>query len=263
MMSFARPSFAITPDQYLSGILARESVDTGLLSPVRGVQAILHPLLQRWAGNRLVSVDPSGSFMKGTANLSGTDIDIFVSLSDQTTETLKEIYEKLLAFMKANGYVPTRQNVSIGLNVNGCSVDLVPAKRQNSYGDDHSLYTRRTGTWTKTNVVTHINHVAASGRQNEMRILKLWRDQKRLDFPSFFLELIVIEALPWHTAGTLSDNVFRALQYIKAKIATTRIIDPANTNNVISADLSSAEKTALSIAAEKALQASTWSEIVV
>src|SRR5260370_1151068 len=124
MMSFARPSFAITPDQYLSVILARESVDTGLLSPSPAVQAI-----------------------------------------------------------------------------------------------HHSLYIRRTGSWPKTNVVTHINHVEAAGMQNEMRILKLWRDQKRLDFPSFFLELIVIEALPWHTAGTLSDNVFRALQYIKAKIA--------------------------------------------
>jgi hypothetical protein len=97
--------------------------------------------------------------------------------------------------------------------------------------------------------VTHINQVAASGRQNEIRILKLWRDQKRLDFPSFFLELVVIEALPWHVAGTLSNNVWHALEHIKAKIATTRIVDPANTNNVISADLSSAEKATLSIAA--------------
>jgi hypothetical protein len=253
----------MTPDEYLNGILIRETVNTGPSSPVRGVQAALYPLLQRWAGNRLVSVHPSGSFMKGTANLSGTDIDLFVSLSDQTGETLKEIYGKLFDFMKANGYFPTRQNVSINLRVNGYSVDLVPAKRQNSYGDDHSLYKRRADTWTKTNVVSHINHVAASGRQNEIRILKLWRDQKRLDFPSFFLELVVIEALPWHLAGTLSNKVWRALEYIKANIATTRIVDPANTNNIISADLSAAEKQKLSKAAAAALLASTWDEIVI
>jgi tRNA nucleotidyltransferase (CCA-adding enzyme) len=80
----------MTPDEYLNAILIRETVTNGTYSPVRGVQAALYPLLQRWAGNRLVSVHPSGSFMKGTANLSGTDIDLFVSLSDQTNETLKE-----------------------------------------------------------------------------------------------------------------------------------------------------------------------------
>src|SRR5438445_278154 len=67
--------------------------------------------------------------------------------------------------MKEKGYAPTRQNVSINVRVNSYSVDLVPGKRQNSYGDDHSLYRRKADTWTKTNVVTHINHVtrAAGG----------------------------------------------------------------------------------------------------
>lgn len=252
----------MTPDQYLNAILIRETVNAGPFSPVRGVQTVLHPLLQRWAGNRLVSVHPSGSFMKGTANSSGTDIDLFVSLSDQTNEPLKEIYGKLFDFMKENGYAPTRQNVSINLRVNGYSVDLVPAKKQNIYGDDHSLYRRRADTWTKTNMVLHINHVANSGRQNEIRILKLWRDQKRLDFPSFFLELFVIEALPWHILGTFSGNVWRALEYIKANLATARIVDPANTNNIISADLSASEKVKIITTAAMALRAPTWGEIV-
>src|SRR5450631_181198 len=126
----------MTPDQYLLGILSREAVDTGPLSPVRSVQAVLSPIIQRWAGNRLLSVHPSGSFMKGTANKSGTDIDLFISVSEETTETLREIYNLLFDTMKANGYTPTRQNVSINVRVNGYSVDLVPGKRQGSYGND-------------------------------------------------------------------------------------------------------------------------------
>jgi hypothetical protein len=89
MMAFAAPSLAITPDQYLYGILSREAVNSGPLSPVRGVQAIVYPLIQRWAGNRLVSLHPSGSFMKGTANLSGTDIDLFISLSESNDRNTK------------------------------------------------------------------------------------------------------------------------------------------------------------------------------
>lgn len=144
----------MTADEYLLGILYREAVDTGLFSPVRNVQTALYPIIQRWAGNRLLSVHPSGSFMKGTANKSGTDIDLFISLSEQTTETLKDIHEKLFDTMKANGYTPTRQNVSINVRVRGYSVDLIPGKRQGASGNDHSLYRHRAGTWTKTNVVT-------------------------------------------------------------------------------------------------------------
>ena len=70
---------------------------------------MFYPIIQGWAGDRLLSVHPSGSFMKGTANKSGTDIDLFISLSEQTTETLKEIYDKLFNTMKEKGYAPTRQ----------------------------------------------------------------------------------------------------------------------------------------------------------
>jgi tRNA nucleotidyltransferase (CCA-adding enzyme) len=82
-------------DVYLQNILNREAVDTGPFSPVRGVQSVLYPIIQGWGGDRLLGVHPSGSFMKGTANKTGTDIDLFISLSEQTTETLKEIYDKL------------------------------------------------------------------------------------------------------------------------------------------------------------------------
>jgi tRNA nucleotidyltransferase (CCA-adding enzyme) len=76
---------------------------------------------------QLVSVSPSGSFAKGTANKSGTDIDLFISLSQNTRETLKEIYNKLFARMTERGYAPKPQNVSINIQVNGYRVDLGPA----------------------------------------------------------------------------------------------------------------------------------------
>jgi hypothetical protein len=65
----------MTADEYLHVILRREVVDTGISSPVRGVQGVLTPIIQQWAGTQLVAVSPSGSFAKGTANSSGTDID--------------------------------------------------------------------------------------------------------------------------------------------------------------------------------------------
>jgi len=250
-------------DQYLYGILAREAVDTGPLSPVRGVQRVINPIIQGWAGNRLLSVDPSGSFMKGTANKSGTDIDLFISLSEETTETLKDIYDKLFNTMKDKGYAPKEQNVSINIRVNGYSVDLVPGKRQNSSSNDYSLYRRRAGSWTKTNVITHINYVRNNLRVSESRIVKLWRDQKHLDFPSFYLELTVIDALLQNSTGSLAGNVWKVFEYLRDKFVNARVVDPANTNNVISDDLSVADKNKIKVAAERALKASDWNEIVV
>jgi hypothetical protein len=253
----------VTADSYLQNILDREAVDTGIFSPVRKVQLQLDPVIRQWASGLLVSIIPSGSFAKGTANKSGTDIDLFISLSTRTAETLKEVYNKLFNRMAEKGYAPKRQNVSINIRVSGYDVDLVPAKRQDSYTDDHSLYRRRADTWTKTNVSKHITHVSQSGRSGEIRIVKLWRNQKGLDFPSFYLELSIIAALSGRYSGQLSDNVWESFKYLRDSFSTARLIDPANTNNVISDDLTVAEKAKVKAAAWEARNATDWNQIVV
>jgi len=251
----------MTADQYLSGILMREAVNTGVRSPVLAVQNTLLPVLREWGGQYLQDVHPSGSFAKGTANDSGTDIDLFVSVAQSVPNPMKEIYDTLFNKMNEKGYAPKRQNVSINVKVGGYSVDLVPAKRQDGYSSDHSLYRRRADTWTKTNVVKHIAHVARSGCINEIRILKLWRDQKGLDFPSFYLEMTTINALSG-IGGTLSQRVWAGFQYLRDRFPNARVVDPANTNNIISDDLNDTERGRIKAAATAALAATNWSQIV-
>jgi hypothetical protein len=200
--------------------------------------------------------------VKGTANHSGTDIDLFISLSSKTPESLPEIYEKLFTWLQQNKYAPQRQNVSIKINVGGYGVDLVPAKRQSVVGTDHSLYRRRAHTWTKTNVTKHIVRVRQAGRVAETRIIKLWRDQHRIEFPSFYLELTVINALSG-ARGTLSSNVVRVFEHLRDRFPNARVVDPANTSNIISDDLTLAEKNSIKEAAASALSVSDWNQIVV
>ncbi|HEX8217836.1 MAG TPA: nucleotidyltransferase [Chloroflexia bacterium] len=200
--------------------------------------------------------------MKGTANSSGTDIDLFISFSSTTTNTLKELYDGVYSLMHSKGYSPRRQNVSIGLRVGNYDVDLVPAKRQSSYGNDHSLYVSRAGTWRQTNVAQHISLVANSGRQQEIRIIKLWRKQKGLEFLSFYLELTVIEALKGYRTGAVANNVMRVFDYLRDSFTNARVVDPANSNNIISDTLTATEKAAIKAAAAQARNAQTWGEIV-
>ena len=97
---------------------------------MRGVQTTLLPIIRQWAGGYLVNLHPSGSFPKGTANRSGIDIDVFISLHQNMPHTLSEIYSNLQSYLEHYGYTPRRQNVSLNIRVNGYSVDLVPAKHQ-------------------------------------------------------------------------------------------------------------------------------------
>lgn len=247
-------------DAYLRQVLAQYAVDTGPYSLARQVQAQVAPIVNRWGGQFVMSTDPSGSFAKGTAVRTGTDIDLFISLSSNTPDTLAQVYNSLFTALTQAGYQPKRQNVSLNIRVGAYDVDMVPAKRQSQYGADHSLYSNRSGTWLQTNVGTHIAQVSSSGRLDEIRLLKIWRNRRSLDFPSFYLELAAMRALNGKRQGNLAANVVTALEFVRDQLANARIIDPANTNNIISDSLDAAGKRSVGAAAAAALQSNWGSE---
>jgi len=76
------------------------------------------------------------------------------------------------------------------------------------------------------------------------------------------LELTAINALYGQYNG-LSGNVWKVFEYLRDTFPTARVVDPANTNNVISDDLSVADRSKVKAAAERALSASDWNQIVI
>lgn len=246
-------------DDYLRGLLKTHAVD---IPSAQAAGQVLAPVIENWSNKHLVSAEFSGSMAKGTGVSLSTDADIFISLTSTTGGTLKEIYDTLANAVSAAGYPARKQDVSIGTTVTGHSIDLVPGRRLSQYGNEHSLYRNRTGTWTKTDVRAHIAFVSNSGRTEEIRILKLWRTRHGLRLPSFLLELATIDALSYARHGQLSDNVWRVLQYFRDSLGSTRLIDPSNTNNVVSDDCSRTEKDAISQMANESLGKKTWNEIV-
>jgi len=252
--------------QHLQTVLSQKTATISQNSPAVHAANTIIPLIKAWGGQHINFLGLSGSYAKGTAVKGGTDVDLFISISPTLNWTLADIYKNLHEYVRKNGYPSARaQNVSIGLNIGGMNVDLVPAKKQDAQGEDHSLYRRKAGTWTKTNVQKHIQTISQSGRLSEIRLMKLWRNQKGLDFPSFYLELTVIEALrgaPLVSAsGDLTGNVVKVLQYLQSSLKTARVIDPANTNNIISDDLTQNEKAIIAQAATRAL-AGSWTNFI-
>jgi hypothetical protein len=240
-------------DSYLASILARHSVDASAGSPLRSVQASIAPIIARWGGNAVLDIRPSGSFAKGTAVRGGTDIDLFVSLSSTVNNTLEEIYTTLYRAIADAGHLPRRQNVSIGLSLNGWKVDVTPGRRQDQYGNYHSLWSNKNQGWLQTNINEHINLVSNSGRADEIKLLKIWRNKLGLEWPSFYLELFTINALYGARKGNLAQNVSKVLAQIVQSIDRRRLIDPSNTNNIVSNSLTPNEKAILIKNAHSAL----------
>lgn len=249
----------MSAEEYLLGLVQMYAVNA---DGAKAAGNQIYPVIKNWGNGFLNKVEFSGSLAKGTGISLSTDADIFLSLNSTTPGTLSEMYETLCKAVSNSGYPVRKQDVSVGTTVNGYSIDLVPGRRQSQYGNEHSLYRNRTGTWTKTDVQSHIALVSGSGRTDEIRILKIWRTRHGLRFPSFFLELAVLDSLRYARYGEIVTNVWRSLEYLRDNITTARFTDPANTNNVISEDCTAVEKAAIALQAATSLGKKTWQEIV-
>lgn len=240
---------------YLDDVLVRHSlVPTFAISLA---ESVIFPSLRQWAHRWVNDIYLAGSVAKGTGISGTTDLDIFISLHPDTPHTLQEIYDRLFGWASDHHWMPRRQNVSIGISFLGAKIDLVPGRLQHGFIYYHSLWKNKASTWTQTAPVIHIAKVRDSGRTREIRAIKIWRKNHGLDFPSFYLELTVLDALAG-CGWNLANNVQRALAYIAENLPTARVEDPANTNNVISDDLTHAEKLAIAAQAQVSHDERNW-----
>jgi hypothetical protein len=92
--------------------------------------------------------------------------------------------------------------------------------------------------------------------------VKIWRFLHGLDFPSLYLELLTIQVLSGRSQSNLADNVLHALRTIGTSLASTRIGDPANTNNVLSDDLTKQEKERIAGLAAQSTRQQYWKDII-
>jgi hypothetical protein len=218
--------------------------------------------IRTWAGQQLNALQYSGSYAKETGVRGISDVDVFISLKSDTTNTLKEIYNSIYELAHRQGWSPRTQNVSVGVTLNGTRGDLVPGKVQAGYQNYHSLYLRKRDSWTQTNVALHVDTVRNSGRFREIRAIKIWRLLRNLDWPSLFLELFTISVLSGRSRTALADNVLHVLRTIGTSLTSTRIEDPANTNNVLSDDLTGQEKQRIASLAAESSREQSWDKII-
>jgi len=229
----------------------------------------LKSVLQTWAGSCFVEIKNSGSRVKGTAISLASDVDFLVSLTSGCNENkggLKSIYDSLFNKLKNSYQNVRKQNVSVRINLSGLEVDVTPARKQTGNTNNHNLYVSKSNTWKQTNIQKHIIDIVQSGRTNEIRLIKIWRELNKIDFPSIYLEYLVVNNILLNKSkdlNSLADNVSSILTELAKESGNPlylRVTDPANTANILSDLLTQAEKIKIKNAAKIAIQ-SNWNQV--
>ncbi|OGS20967.1 MAG: hypothetical protein A2252_04555 [Elusimicrobia bacterium RIFOXYA2_FULL_39_19] len=256
-------------DMYLNQILQKYSA-RNLLGYLAALSQ-LETTLKDWAATCYVELLISGSLAKGTAISLASDVDYLVSLKSNCNENsggLKSIYDSLYTQLNSKYSSVSKQNVSIRINLNGLEVDVTPARKQTGNTNDHWLYVSKLDTWKQTNIQRHINDISQSGRINEIKLLKIWRELNHLDFSSIYLEYLLINNILLNKSkdvNNLGDNVLHVLKEL-AKTAGnplySQVIDPANTANILSDLLTNVEKNKIIGQAQISIKQTNWNQIV-
>lgn len=250
----------LTVDQYAASVIANYQINRGAGSPSQKAADAMIPLLKRFAGPDLLGITLSGAYAKGTAITLSSHVDVHISLRLSPETEVRNVFWKLFEYLGDQNFRPHTRNVSMQVESNGLRVDLLPAWR--TTGSDEILYHKEPGRPVQTNVTKHIHLISNSGRAQEICALKIWRERHALEFPSFQLELATLRALEGQRFGQLAGNVFTALRYLSSHFEKTVIRDPANADNVISDELTPAQKKQIIQAARKAVDDDDWEKIV-
>jgi hypothetical protein len=239
-----------TIDQYAASIVEKYHIEAAPESAPHRFVAKLAPVIKQWGKQFLAGVTVSGAYAKNTAVSLCSDLDLLVSLNPVPGKEMKQVFWNFFEFLTDQNLRAHSRDVSIQVEYKGQKVDLIPAYRDRN---DDILFNKRTGQPVQTNLARHVHLIANSGRQQEVCALKIWRERHELEFPPFYLELSVLRALEKERFGRLAENFHSTLRYLGSGFEKTTIVDPENSANVVSDDLSGDAKKKIATAARKAL----------
>jgi hypothetical protein len=260
----------MSANEYLISILAKYKARDISVYAALSIPRLM-TTLKTWAGGCFIATLESGSRAKGTAISLASDVDYLVSLTSNCNENqggLKEIYESLYRRLRSEYEKCRKQNVSIRIQVGTLEVDITPARKQPGSTNNHWIYVSKKDTRTQTNIQKHIVDISSSGRINEIKLLKIWRELHHLDFPSIYLEYLLINNVLLYKSKGIDNlqanmiHIFHELAKDSSNPLFSRIVDPANSSNILSDLLSDAEKNLIIREAKKADSAAYWSHVV-
>jgi hypothetical protein len=251
----------LSTQEYLQALLDSQIVTEGELSVLRELRRRIEARLSVFDGNPRFYY--AGSYGKNTMIRENYDLDIIMYWPSNTTYNIKGIYDAVGEQLKKEftKVVPKTVCWEIPFQ-DGFHVDVVPGRALDTGFKEANLHRTDTGTTLKTSIKTHIDTVRSSGRRDAIRLIKLWRERKRVPFKkSFLLEMMTINGCNSTSYTNLHAQTLATLEYISGNIETVQIKDPANSNNSLSDDISAMDKAQIKMLAQAAINTPYWTQV--
>jgi hypothetical protein len=207
----------------------------------------------------------SGSYAKHDAINTKFDLDVCQPFNRNSFSTLEEMADTVFDFFQ-NEFEDEhlvknktrKQRVSTGITFvidgNEIQMDIVPGREllDNDYSATNrlNLHVRaklsQPITSTQTNIQKHITLVKGKNSERSIiRLLKIWKTNKNQSrVKSFFVELITIRAFENYSEVPTGiwEQLKMTMEYIRDNVQNIRLVDPANSNNVVSDTMTEFEK---------------------
>ena len=250
-------------DSYLRDLLTKQELTDKELDALRDLRDKIENSL-RSSLKSVQRVYYAGSFGKKTMIREQYDLDIVVYWANDCGFSLKNIYEGVGNVLRKDWKYVNPKTVAWELRFQGgFHIDVVPGRALDNTYRYANLYRRDKDTSLQTSIKVHIDTVRNSGRRDVIRLMKLWRVKRSVPFKkSLALELITIEGCKGLRTDELEKQLISALTHVRDNILTVKIVDPANTNNVVSDEITNEERKLIKAAADAAVKTTYWSGVL-
>ncbi len=247
---------------YLHQLLAKQELGQDQLDSLRDLRQQIESQLSVLPGTPRFYY--GGSFGKKTMIRAAFDLDIVAYWPHDCGYSLKDIYDAVGNTLRKHWNYVNPKTVSWQLPFQGgFHIDVVPGRAIDGTLRYANLYRRDRGSSLQTSIKIHINMVRDSGRRDVIRLMKLWRVKRNVPFKkSLALELITIQGCKGLRTDDLEKQMISTLTHVRDNILTVRIVDPANTNNVISDEICSSDRQQIRTAADMALKEQFWIQVL-
>lgn len=202
----------------------------------------------------------TGSIVKGTS-IHGSDVDIqlcfkkdFGSIAS-VYDTISDYIFDELKIKEIKEIREQKHSIGIGIQLENevKRIDIIPTRLIENGKNDVQLFVNKIGlfekpTYKKTNHEKQMLSLKLNYREQRIvRLLKIWKVENNLKIKSIFLEWLAKKSFDSKPiTNKIEKDLTNVIYFIARNIEFIRIVDTANSNNIISNTLTLEEKSSIS-----------------
>jgi len=247
----------MTIKDYLQNILTNQDLSEQQEKDLQSHKKEVTDFLRKELGDDPV-IKYAGSREKGTMIKDHYDLDIVCYFPSSDTRPLKDIRNDVADKLSQEYLLTHKASAERILDLKGSEapvdfhIDVVPGRFIEDTDDVflHVAYGEKER--LQTNLKVHIDHIKNSDCVPIIRLVKLWAFRNNINIKTFVLELFVVKTLSdYENKDDLRKSFIKILEEFKDRFTSTQLVDPANSNNIVSQLITDSDKTLVAESAKR------------